>query len=118
MSGKKGMKKYPMELREQVVQRIRDGKRIIAGFSLAHRKDVRPKFKYQVIYRHRTEYKISVMCRFFGVSRSGYYDYVKRLGQAAPDASFQPFDAASRPVHALRIFPRPYAVAISQQTAF
>ena len=48
---------------------------------------MRPKFKYQVIYRHRTEYKISVMCRFFGVSRSGYYDYVKRLGQAAPDAS-------------------------------
>ena len=27
------------------------------------------------------------MCRFFGVSRSGYYSYVKRLGQAAPDAS-------------------------------
>ena len=25
MSGKKGMKKYPMELREQVVQRIRGG---------------------------------------------------------------------------------------------
>ena len=48
---------------------------------------MRPKFKYQVICRHRTEYKISVMCRFFGVSRSGYYSYVKRLGQAAPDAS-------------------------------
>lgn len=46
---------------------------------------MRPKFKYQVIYRHRTEYSICVMCRFFGVSRSGYYDYVKRLDRADPD---------------------------------
>lgn len=26
------------------------------------------------------------MCRFFGISRSGYYDYVNRLGQRAHDA--------------------------------
>ena len=31
-----------------------------------------------VIYRHKDKYSISVMCRFFKVSRSGYYDYVKR----------------------------------------
>ena len=31
-------------------------------------------------------YPVSVMCRFFGVSRSGYYDYVKRLDQSAHDA--------------------------------
>ena len=31
-------------------------------------------------------YPVSVMCRFFGVSRSGYYDYVKRLDQPAHDA--------------------------------
>ena len=48
---------------------------------------MRPKFKYQVIYRHRMEYPISVMCRFFGVSRSGYYDYVKRLGQIEKDVA-------------------------------
>ena len=48
---------------------------------------MRPKFKYQVIYRHRTEYPVSVMCRFFGVSRSGYYDYVKRLGRTEKDAT-------------------------------
>ena len=48
---------------------------------------MRPKFKYQVIYRHRTEYPVSVMCRFFGVSRSGYYDYVKRLGRTEKDAA-------------------------------
>ena len=46
---------------------------------------MRAKFKYQVIYRQRTEYSISAMCRFFGVSRSGYYDYVKRLGQVEKD---------------------------------
>ena len=48
---------------------------------------MRPKFKYQVIYGHRTEYPVSVMCRFFGVSRSGYYDYVKRLDQTEKDAA-------------------------------
>ena len=32
-----------------------------------------------VIYRHREKYSISEMCRFFEVSRSRYYDYVKRM---------------------------------------
>ena len=31
-------------------------------------------------------YPVTVMCQFFGVSRSGYYDYVKRLNQPAHDA--------------------------------
>ena len=31
-----------------------------------------------VIYRHKEKYSISEMCKFFEVSRSGYYDYVKR----------------------------------------
>jgi len=42
--------------------------------------------KYGVIYRHKTEYPISVMCKFFEVSRSGYYDFEKRMGRLAPDA--------------------------------
>ena len=32
-----------------------------------------------VIYRHKEKYSISEMCRFFEVSRSGYYDYVHRM---------------------------------------
>ena len=48
---------------------------------------MRSKFKYQVIYRHRTEYPISVMCQFFCVSRSGYYAYVSRMGSAEKDAA-------------------------------
>ena len=47
---------------------------------------MRAKVKYAVIYRHRDEYPVTVMCRFFGVSRSGYYDYVKRLGRPEYDA--------------------------------
>ena len=47
---------------------------------------MRPKVKYAVIHRHRDEYPISVMCKFFGVSRSGYYDFLKRLGIPEPDA--------------------------------
>ena len=46
---------------------------------------MRPKVKYAVIHRHRNEYPVSVMCNFFGVSRSGYYDFVKRLGQPEQD---------------------------------
>ena len=40
---------------------------------------MRTSVKYLVIYRHKEKYSISEMCRFFGVSRSGYYDYVKRM---------------------------------------
>ena len=47
---------------------------------------MRPKVKYAVIYRHRNEYSVSVMCRFFEVSRSGYYDFVRRIGQTESDA--------------------------------
>ena len=41
--------------------------------------------KYKVIYRHREEYAVSEMCRFFGVSRSGYYGYVNRMEKPAKD---------------------------------
>lgn len=41
--------------------------------------------KYRVIYRHRDRYSISEMCRFFEVSRSGYYSYVKRMDMPAKD---------------------------------
>ena len=38
-----------------------------------------------VIYRHKDKYSISEICRFFNVSRSGYYDYVKRMNIPAKD---------------------------------
>ena len=41
--------------------------------------------KYKVIYRHREKYSISDMCRFFEVSHSGYYGYVKRMDVPAKD---------------------------------
>ena len=41
--------------------------------------------KYKVIYRHREKYGISEMCRFFGVSRSGYYNYIRRMDVPAKD---------------------------------
>ena len=48
---------------------------------------MRPKGKYQIIYRHRNEYPICVMCKFFGVSRSGYYDFTKRMDQPDPEVT-------------------------------
>ena len=38
-----------------------------------------------VIYRHKDKYSVSKMCRFFKESRSGYYDYVKRMDIPAWD---------------------------------
>jgi len=46
---------------------------------------VRASVKYRVIYRHKDKYSISEMCRFFSVSRSGYYGYVSRMDMPAKD---------------------------------
>lgn len=46
---------------------------------------MRTSVKYLVIYRHKDKYSISEMCRFFSVSRSGYYGYVKRMDIPAKD---------------------------------
>ena len=48
---------------------------------------MRAKTKYAVIHRHRDEYPVSVMCKFFGVSRSGYYDFVHRLSRPEKDTA-------------------------------
>ena len=57
---------------------------------------MRPRVKYAVIYRHRNEYPVSVMCRFFQVSRSGYYDFVHRLGRPEKDAALAEIIAEQR----------------------
>ena len=46
---------------------------------------MRTSVKYLVIYRHREKYAISEMCKFFGVSRSGYYDFINRMDIPAKD---------------------------------
>lgn len=46
---------------------------------------MRPEVKYRVIYRHKSKYSISEMCRLFKVSRSGYYGFVKRMEKPAKD---------------------------------
>lgn len=46
---------------------------------------MRTSVKYMVIYRHKDKYSISEMCRFFSVSRSGYYGYVSRMDIPAKD---------------------------------
>lgn len=40
---------------------------------------MKPSFKYAVIHRHTNQYAVNEMCKFFEVSRSGYYKYVKNL---------------------------------------
>lgn len=46
---------------------------------------MRTSVKYAVIYRHKEKYSISEMCRFFEISRSGYYGYVARMNIPAKD---------------------------------
>ena len=41
--------------------------------------------KYLAIYRKREKYPIQTMCRFFDVSHSGYYDYIKRMDKPDRD---------------------------------
>ena len=48
---------------------------------------MRAKAKYAVIYRHREQYPVLVMCKFFHVSRSGYYSFVKRMNRPEKDAA-------------------------------
>ena len=40
---------------------------------------MKPSVKYQVIFKHKDKYSINSMCKFFGVSRSGYYAFLKRM---------------------------------------
>ena len=47
---------------------------------------MKAKFKYEVICAHREEYPVAVMCKFFGVSKSGYYEYVKRISRVEKDS--------------------------------
>ena len=63
---------------------------------MVHRKEVRARVKYHIIYRHREEYPISVMCAFFAVSRSGYYAFVHRLDRPEKDAALAEIIAQQR----------------------
>ena len=57
---------------------------------------MRVKVKYHIIYRHKTEYPVAVMCKFFGVSRSGYYAFVHRMGRPEKDAALAEIIAEQR----------------------
>ena len=57
---------------------------------------MRPRAKYAVIYQHRNEYPVSIMCRFFQVARSGYYDFVHRMGRPEKDAALAEIIAEQR----------------------
>ena len=48
---------------------------------------MRTRVKYHIIYRYKAEYPVAVMCKFFAVSKSGYYAFVHRLGRPEKDAA-------------------------------
>ena len=57
---------------------------------------MKARVKYHIIYRHRTEYPVAVMCEFFAVSRSGYYAFIHRLGKPEKDAALAKLIAQQR----------------------
>ena len=60
---------------------------IVAGFSAIHRKEASAKVKSAVMYRPRKQYPVLVMCLFFAVSKSGYFNFVKRISHPKKDAA-------------------------------
>lgn len=46
---------------------------------------MRAEVKFMVIYRHKEKYEIAAMCKYFGVSRSGYYCYQQRMDKPDKD---------------------------------
>ena len=76
------------ELKEQGLSQLQIAEKLGFSYKKMHdffRREVRTSVKYMAIYRHKDKYSISEMCRFFKVSRSGYYDYVKRMDIPAWD---------------------------------
>lgn len=58
---------------------------LLRDFSLRGRKKVDKRIIYRVILKNKGKYPISKMCVFFGVSRSGYYDWLKRKQEPDKD---------------------------------
>ncbi len=52
---------------------------------------MKPNIKYLAIYHNKKKYPISLMCKFFEVSRSGYYDFIKRMDQPDRDEKIASF---------------------------
>ena len=46
---------------------------------------MRPNVKYAAIFAIKEKYSIALMCRYFEVSRSGYYDWLKRRSEPDKD---------------------------------
>ena len=46
---------------------------------------MKPSVKYRVIFKYKDKYLVKDMCEFFEVSRSGYYDFVKRMDKPDND---------------------------------
>ena len=46
---------------------------------------MKAKVKYRVIHRFKDKYNVRDMCIFFGVSRSGYYAWTKKVDKEDPD---------------------------------
>lgn len=65
-------------------------------FFALHGKEVSPKRIYHTIYCHRAEHLVTVMYKFFVVSRSGYDPFIHRLVRKEKDAVLAEYIAQQR----------------------
>ena len=69
--------RYVMASKDRYIKRLEMENELMRDFlSLT---EVKPSIKYQVIFKHEGKYSINSTCKFFGVSRSGYYAFLKRM---------------------------------------
>ena len=76
----------PRQREQKEIERLRRANRLLRDFLELRERKWGQRSSILVIYRHREEYPVSVICRFLGVSRSGYYGFIQRIGQPEADA--------------------------------
>jgi len=62
---------------EDRIARLEMGSGFVAKFSHTDRKRVKKSQIYAIVSRFAEKYPVSAICKFYDVSRSGYYDWIK-----------------------------------------
>ena len=75
--------------KDYVIKRLKMENELLRDFIRLAGKEVKATVKYLAIYRNKSKYPIKTMCGFFGVSRSGYYNYVTKLAKADKDEAIK-----------------------------
>lgn len=82
----KGRPRKNPESQEQIIRRLKMENELLRNFVIRW-KEVKPRLKYRLIEQYSGKYPIQNMCKFYAVSHSGYYRYLKHKEIPAKDVS-------------------------------